>query len=200
MSSPRKAVISTRIEWDFRRSSEGGAVDRSCSWKGKPVSFLSCMPLSFMMDQYGLLPRVLEENGLRLTGDLSAIRREEWCLESEVCLAEAIISSHTQMGGAVCGHCTILIFACATRPGYRRASLRGSWFCFSGLNDVYSKRMSLLLKLVSMHSAKHGRVLVLVGCAFRCACREREIRGSMYDRARRNEHCVCRLTMHPLPT
>jgi hypothetical protein len=29
------------------------------------------------MDQYGLLPRVLEEKGLKATGDFSARRREE---------------------------------------------------------------------------------------------------------------------------
>jgi hypothetical protein len=136
------------------------------------------------MDQYGLLPRVLEENGLKVTGRLERKRKRIFAVKEWIVLSRSQYIFPAQMGGEVCGHCTTLIFSCATRPGYRRASLERSWFRFPGLNDVYTERTSLLLKLVSMHSAKHGRVLALVECAFLWACCDREIRSSMCDEAR----------------
>jgi hypothetical protein len=111
-------------------------------------------------------------------------RKRGVVIEKWIVLSRSHYIFPAQMGGEVCGHCTTLIFACATRPGYRRASLRRSWFRFPGLNDVYPERTSLWLKLVSMHSAKHGRVLALVECGFLWVCCDREIRSSMCDEAR----------------
>jgi hypothetical protein len=62
------------------------------------------------------------------------------------------------------------------------------------------KRTNLLLKLISMHIAKKGWVLALVECALELACCDREIRGSMYDRAKRFGPHIGRLTMQPPQT
>jgi hypothetical protein len=45
-----------------------------------------------MMDEYGLLPRVVQEKGLKVMGDEKAKGREEMCLEDEERFAESIIS------------------------------------------------------------------------------------------------------------